>query len=102
MEECHEQEYETSLTVSDLKRKGSNDEENKQRKPKRIKLDKLEGWGESVTEDNVDENLPEGWWQKEQVIENETVSTGSRVQGSDLTTDENNKKKSLNTKRRES
>ena len=93
VEECHEQDYETSLTLSDLKRKGSNDEENKQRKPKRIKLDKLKRWGESLTEDNVDENLPEGWWQKEQVIENETVSTGSRVQGSDLTTDENNKKK---------
>ena len=100
VEEGHEQEYETSLTLSDLKRKGSNDEENKQRKPKRIKLDKLEGWGESVTEDNVDENLPEGWWQKEQVIENETVSTGSRVQGSDLTTDESNKKKKFKYKKK--
>ena len=41
VEECQEQKYETSLTDRDLKRKGSNDEENKQRKPKRIKLDKL-------------------------------------------------------------
>ena len=45
------------------KRKPEEETDLKQKKkPKRIKMDKLEGWGENG-EDNGDENLPEGWWE---------------------------------------
>ena len=71
MEGSEEQDYEISITERVQKRKGgSEDTEIKQKKPKRIKLDKLEGWGESITTDTVEEILPEGWWQGGVNVEN--------------------------------
>ena len=44
------------------KRKSLGGEEKEcRKKPKRIRLDKLEGWGENTNQDE-EENLPEGWW----------------------------------------
>ena len=33
-------------------------------------MDKLEGWGESITTDTVEEILTEGWWQGGVNVEN--------------------------------
>ena len=60
-----EEEYEATIleTEKAKKRKPEEETEMKQkRKPKRIKMDKLEGWGENE-EEQGDENLPEGWWE---------------------------------------
>ena len=69
LEESGEVEYETSIEEKAMKRKVDEEAENKQqKKPKRIKLDKLEGWGESI-ENTAEEKLPEGWWQTMNDIE---------------------------------
>ena len=69
LEESGEVEYETSIEEKAMKRKVDEEAENKhQKKPKRMKLDKLEGWGESM-ENTTEENLPEGWWQTMNYIE---------------------------------
>ena len=63
MEGSEEQDYEISITERVQKRKGgSEDTEIKQKKPKRIKLDKLEG--SPVLQHIVEEILPDGWWQE--------------------------------------
>ena len=62
--ESGEVEYETSIVEKAMKRKVVEEEAEikQQKKPKRIKLDKLEGWGENM-ESTKDDNLSEGWWQ---------------------------------------
>ena len=80
-----EEDYESSILEQAMKRKADEEEiEPKQkRKPKRIKLDKSDGWGENG-EHERDENLPEGWWQTidnkdmERVIKDDTKSPKSK------------------------
>ena len=78
-EEFHEEEC--SLNERDCKRKDrdneENEKENKQKRPKRIKMDKLEGWGERVVEDSQDDNLPEGWWLAQGDLETETSNNNT-------------------------
>ena len=70
-----------------MKRKAAEEETEvkQQKKPKIIKLDKLEGWGENRDNENEeDENLPEGWWRtmdknnNDRVVKNDTQPTKSK------------------------
>ena len=90
VEELENQEYETSVVERAMKRKGNGEEmEMKERnRPKRIKLDILEGWGENDTESPEHETIPEGWRHLETEKENE-------IQGMDLRTSPRNKKNNI-------
>ena len=71
-----EEEYEASILEKATKRKAAEEETEvkQQKKPKRIKLDKLEGWGENRENENEeDENLPEGWWRTMDKNDNDRV-----------------------------
>ena len=70
-----EEEYEATIVEVEKAKKRKPEEETdmkQKKKPKRIKMDKLEGWGENG-EDNEDENLPEGWWETVEQQDNSRI-----------------------------
>ena len=64
LEDCHE--MEASLEEKgDVKRKTREEEPKVQRRAKRIRMERLEGWGENeISTNDGEEILPEGWWRE--------------------------------------
>ena len=71
-----EEETEKSLEESFDRKRKLVDEEPLRKEPKRMRLEKLEGWGHHTSQEDYieDENIPEGWWTNK--VYNDISGTG--------------------------